>query len=487
MEDDPWADAPASPRPPSIHDSPAKPGPSPSGSQLAQREHPSLTSSSASSSPSSSPPPADTSLSARAAALDISFESTETSTSSTTDQPSQRDASSPGLGGQKSAAAGLESHEQSEQSSAQDGQPVEKPKPLSETPAIRDLPVEPNSEAQVDPSASAEEGFPASSASEQPTPIEGGDDFDDFDDFDDPQDSTTAAAAAGPSSSFAGDKFISASAASRIGGVGDDDGFGDFGDFEEGDFEEPAAIATNTGGVFPHADTAPEPERWVSMSPTLYEPHVCHGVMAECSELMGGQSALNLRPFPPKSELLQQVTGLLSPLQDSNAGFGQASGSGSNSNLNSSLTDEPVRMVGGLSQIMVAESRSVQSPTLRVIHSEVLQYHKGSSQGVEADQPQSRRLRPTDHCTDPQTLRLDAISRTQRSFDLDGCARQSRRGACGYSSSPLSSSQIAVVARSSGLACTDHRYRSRTPRNASLTSGRFSQDISSSTTAHHDR
>jgi hypothetical protein len=54
------------------------------------------------------------------------------------------------------------------------------------------------------------------------------------------------------------------------------------------------------------------------------------------------QSALNLRPLPTRSELTQQLSGILAPLLPSIP-----------------LGGDGVRSVGGLSQVMVGESRYV--------------------------------------------------------------------------------------------------------------------------------
>nr|XP_019048206.1 hypothetical protein I302_01971 [Kwoniella bestiolae CBS 10118]OCF27136.1 hypothetical protein I302_01971 [Kwoniella bestiolae CBS 10118] len=112
------------------------------------------------------------------------------------------------------------------------------------------------------------------------------DGFDDFDDFDVP-------AGAGPS--------------------GDDEGFGDFGDFEDGDFDVPVDGIAGVGLV---DEPSEQQERW---------------------------HALNLRPFPPKGELLDQLSILLSPLYSS-------------SNNEEDLTNEQPRIGNGLSQVLVGES-----------------------------------------------------------------------------------------------------------------------------------
>lgn len=53
------------------------------------------------------------------------------------------------------------------------------------------------------------------------------------------------------------------------------------------------------------------------------------------------QSALSLRPVPPRRELLQRITAVLSPLTPDADAF----------------TDEPMRDVDELHQVLVAESR----------------------------------------------------------------------------------------------------------------------------------
>ncbi|TXT13139.1 hypothetical protein VHUM_01540 [Vanrija humicola] len=125
-----------------------------------------------------------------------------------------------------------------------------------------------------------------------PPPAGGGFDDDGFDDFDD-----FGASAAGPSS-----------AAFDAGGGFDDDGFGDFGDVQE--FEG--------GFVEPEAAPAPAPavESW---------------------------STLSLRPVPPRRELLQRITAVLYPLAADTDAF----------------TDEPMRDVDELHQVLVAESSRV--------------------------------------------------------------------------------------------------------------------------------
>jgi len=60
-------------------------------------------------------------------------------------------------------------------------------------------------------------------------------------------------------------------------------------------------------------------------------------------DVADAKSALNLRPFPNRSELLEQLTGIMSPLVPAPELLG----------------DAPVRSVGGLGQVMHAESRYV--------------------------------------------------------------------------------------------------------------------------------
>ncbi|WWC90184.1 uncharacterized protein L201_005117 [Kwoniella dendrophila CBS 6074] len=129
------------------------------------------------------------------------------------------------------------------------------------------------------------------------------DGFDDFDDFDEP-----AIPIAGPS----GSQTI------NDGGNDDDNGFGDFGDFEEGDFDDQPIENDINQSVITEEPASEQKERW---------------------------HALNLRPFPPKGELLDQLSTLLMPLHES-----------SNLNSNDYLTKEQPRIGNGLSQILVSES-----------------------------------------------------------------------------------------------------------------------------------
>ncbi|WWD22682.1 hypothetical protein CI109_107175 [Kwoniella shandongensis] len=133
------------------------------------------------------------------------------------------------------------------------------------------------------------------------------DGFDDFDDFDDPASAPISGADGGPSTAGQSDDGVAAA-----GGAGDD-GFGDFGDFEEGDFEEPQGAGVVEEEVVQHE---PAQQRW---------------------------HALSLRPLPPRSEMLEQLSSLLTPILSSAESSEQ-------------LTDEPTRLVGGLSQVLVGES-----------------------------------------------------------------------------------------------------------------------------------
>ncbi|WVR03114.1 hypothetical protein IAU60_000104 [Kwoniella sp. DSM 27419] len=182
--------------------------------------------------------------------------------------------------------------------------------PWADTAATPTLPGEPEKSAhsplegseavaEHDPSGDVTADPEASSAGFEPA-AEEDDGFDDFDDFDEP------ASAAGPSL----DSFGQAEG-------GGDDGFGDFGDFEEGDFaDDTREQAMDEGGVLGGS------------------------VMAEPEAVQERWHALNLRPFPPRSEVVDQLIDLLSPV----CGDSEY------------LTDEQPRMVGGLSQVLVAES-----------------------------------------------------------------------------------------------------------------------------------
>ncbi|WVQ82898.1 hypothetical protein IAT38_005034 [Cryptococcus sp. DSM 104549] len=182
--------------------------------------------------------------------------------------------------------------------------------------AVKQIPdsQETEPEAEISPASPPAPASPAPARAPAlaPPPTDEGeapdDGFDDFDDFDAPT--------AGPSDSSAnlagGDAFGDAA------GADGDDGFGDFGDFEEGDFEEAPAGEVKGGEGFGGVGVVAEPEvveeRW---------------------------RALELRPFPPRGELLDQLLGLIAPLTEDPAGL---------------LTDEQPRMVGGLAQVLVAES-----------------------------------------------------------------------------------------------------------------------------------
>ncbi|OXH41627.1 hypothetical protein J008_00512 [Cryptococcus neoformans] len=128
------------------------------------------------------------------------------------------------------------------------------------------------------------------------------DDFNDFNDFGDPG-----------SSSFPTPN-PNVDRGGMPGEGGDyDDGFGDFADFEEGEFDEPVGAEIGVGGNGLVEEPEPIKERW---------------------------HALELRPPPPKSEIANQLSSILSPLflhQDS-------------------LSNEAIRMVGGLKQVLVSQS-----------------------------------------------------------------------------------------------------------------------------------
>nr|KIR86706.1 hypothetical protein I308_03025 [Cryptococcus tetragattii IND107] len=127
-------------------------------------------------------------------------------------------------------------------------------------------------------------------------------DFDDFNDFGEPGSSSFPAAnpnlGEGETPGEGGDY---------------DDGFGDFADFDEGEFDEPVDAEAGIGGNGLVEEPEPIKERW---------------------------HALELRPPPPKSEITAQLSSLLSPLflhQDS-------------------LSNEAVREVRGLAQVLVSQS-----------------------------------------------------------------------------------------------------------------------------------
>ncbi|KAE8541249.1 hypothetical protein D1P53_002606 [Cryptococcus gattii VGV] len=127
-------------------------------------------------------------------------------------------------------------------------------------------------------------------------------DFDDFNDFD-----------GRGSSSFPAPNPNSGEGETPGEGGDYDDGFGDFADFEEGEFDEPAGAEAGIGGNGLVEEPEPIKERW---------------------------HALELRPPPPKSEITAQLSSLLSPLflhQDS-------------------LSNEAVREVRGLAQVLVSQS-----------------------------------------------------------------------------------------------------------------------------------
>ncbi|ORY26507.1 hypothetical protein BCR39DRAFT_541040 [Naematelia encephala] len=130
---------------------------------------------------------------------------------------------------------------------------------------------------------------------------DGGDEFEDFDDFD--------ASAGGPGPST-----------SRTGEDGED-GFGDFGDFEQGDFTTSEEAVNGDGDMLSNGNGG------IVEEPDVYEERF---------------QSLHLDPMPSRAELLDQLTNLLAPLLPSPS--------------DPSLTDEPQRAVGGLSQIMISES-----------------------------------------------------------------------------------------------------------------------------------
>ena len=124
----------------------------------------------------------------------------------------------------------------------------------------------------------------------------------DFDDFDEPMNGD--------------DDF-------QTGGTVGDDEFGDFGDFEEGD-EEAQALELEIAPVI-----VPQ-EAMVRRFPSLK------------TSFNGKQQSLRLDPFPSTSSLTQQIAALLEPMFP---------------NASATLTDEPLRQVGGLGQIMSSDSR----------------------------------------------------------------------------------------------------------------------------------
>ncbi|WWC97556.1 hypothetical protein V866_004440 [Kwoniella sp. B9012] len=172
--------------------------------------------------------------------------------------------------------------------------------PWADAPSTPKLPSQPSSPI----ASSTSPGEPSTSKLKPPSSppaisSQEEDGFDDFDDFDEP-----AVPIAGPSGAAETDE---------------DEGFGDFGDFEEGDFDAPADVDEVQNGIA-GVELVDEPieqqERW---------------------------HALNLRPFPPKGELLDQLSTLLSPLYSSG-------------NINQYLTDDQPRIGNGLSQVLVSES-----------------------------------------------------------------------------------------------------------------------------------
>ncbi|WWC57600.1 uncharacterized protein I303_100132 [Kwoniella dejecticola CBS 10117] len=184
--------------------------------------------------------------------------------------------------------------------------------PWADAPSTPKSPSQPSSPAKnaSSPKASSSKSpssgtLTASIPPPSATPASDDDGFDDFDDF-----GETAAPIAGPSGANANSDFSSAGAGA---GVEDDEGFGDFGDFEEGDFDEPQQTEGISGGNFVD-EPFEQAERW---------------------------HALSLRPFPPKGELLDQLSTLLSPLFQPSDEY---------------LTKDQPRIGSGLSQVLVAEA-----------------------------------------------------------------------------------------------------------------------------------
>ncbi|OCF34874.1 hypothetical protein I316_03421 [Kwoniella heveanensis BCC8398] len=151
------------------------------------------------------------------------------------------------------------------------------------------------------------------------------DGFDDFDDFGD-----TLAGPSGSSTNRNQDVAGAGAGADMIsaGRDDDDDAFGDFGDFEEGDFDESES-----------AQPGVEPVETAARVGTL----VGGELVGEPFQVEERWHALSLRPFPPRGELIDQLSTLLAPLYD-------------DEKSRQYLTDEQPRMVGGLSQVLVAES-----------------------------------------------------------------------------------------------------------------------------------
>jgi hypothetical protein len=102
-------------------------------------------------------------------------------------------------------------------------------------------------------------------------------------------------------------------------GTGDDDDFGDFGDFEDTVDDASGAPAFDNGGF--GGDSNPIA---VSTAPPV--------------------EMLRLRPMPDRAELRAQVERIIEPIFPK-------------SEIAQYTTDEPIRQVGGLNQILVSEER----------------------------------------------------------------------------------------------------------------------------------
>ncbi|WVQ94166.1 hypothetical protein IAU59_001244 [Kwoniella sp. CBS 9459] len=200
------------------------------------------------------------------------------------------------------------------------------------SPASSDKPKEDGLASEEDAEGTADIAAPAESAvgDAEAADEQEDDGFDDFDDFGE----SAPVPLAGPSSSS--NTNTKGDQAQSQGGAGgdhdnddDDDGFGDFGDFEEGDFDEPPQ--TQEGQV----------DQVSTMGGNAFRSGG-GGLVDEPFQQEERWHALSLRPFPPRGELVDQLSTLLSPLYDENTRH--------------YLTDEQPRMVGGLSQVLVAES-----------------------------------------------------------------------------------------------------------------------------------
>nr|XP_019014025.1 uncharacterized protein I206_00102 [Kwoniella pini CBS 10737]OCF52806.1 hypothetical protein I206_00102 [Kwoniella pini CBS 10737] len=169
------------------------------------------------------------------------------------------------------------------------------------TPKLSSQPTSPTKSSSSPKASSSKTTSPTTESILPPPPKseeeEEADGFDDFDDFD-----NNIAPIAGPSN---GKMNLNENEQE------DDDGFGDFGDFEEGDFEGSQPGISGTSFV---EESIGQAERW---------------------------HALNLRPFPPKGELLDQLSTLLSPIFQPDSEY---------------LTDDQPRIGNGLSQVLVDEA-----------------------------------------------------------------------------------------------------------------------------------